>query len=543
VLVGILVAVGLAIVVTLAVFLIREHLKAEHEKLGRFLLHLGWMLGVVMLIGGILIVRTVHTSSTSALDPHPDSTFHLAALGDSYTSGEGARHFFPGTDNPSNGCRRASTAYPYLVAKQDGYSLTFLACSGAVTRDVDGLASPPRLQGEGQYPDSPRQIAGRLPQLVALQQATTELRSKSGRGFNAVILGIGGNDAKFGEVGKACAMPGRSECLADAQDWLDNIRDAVYPALTRTYREVKTAADGAPVFVTTYPDPLGPGRSCIPGIDNREYVFLRDDFIPFLDAIIERAAAVTGVRVIDLSHAFDGKRLCQVPFGNSDLNVIGLGATLSLRQNLARLRNLGHDSFHPNERGHVDIATKVEAALRAWRSGDFPVPASEPDRPPAEPDPAARANLGSTKGFDFAGTGCPGPILASIKTVSIPRNSKVFTLTGAHSFGRTCYRQYGQAGWRHVTNDSKGTAAVPVRVKFKGIASENLILAQQPDDSWAEAVVVGDNAEPATRQISYLTWSRLRWFVLGIEILAIVGLGALLWRERRRVHLGQRTID
>ncbi len=526
-LVRVLLVVGLAVIVVLVVLIAREHLKDEHEKLDHFLLHLSWVLGVFVLLAGVLIARTIHTSSKSALDPHPDASFHLAVLGDSYTSGEGARHFFAGTDTARNGCRRAPTAYSYLLAEKDDDSLTFLACSGAVTRDIDGLASASRKQGQGQYPNSPSTVAGGLPQLVAFDHASAALKQATGHGFNAVILGIGGNDANFGNVGKACATPGRSDCLAEAQDWLDNIRDTVYPSLKRTYREVKAAAGSAPVFVTTYPDPLGPGNSCIPGIDKGEYVFLRDDFIPYLDATIERAAAVTGVRVIDLSNAFDGKLLCQVSFGKSDLNVIGLGATLSLKQPLARLRNLGHDSFHPNERGHVDIAAKVQAALDAWQAGHLPVPATVPDTPPAEPDPAARAGLGSTTGFDFSATGCAGPSLASIKTVSLPRDAKVFTLTGVHASARTCYRQFGQTGWRHVSSDATGTVAVPVSVTFKGIASENQILAQQPDGSWTEAIVVGDNTQPAAQQKSYV-----KWFVLGGEAVVILLLGAWLWFKR-----------
>jgi hypothetical protein len=55
---------------------------------------------------------------------------NYVAIGDSYSSGTGA-----GSYNLSSSCQRSTSAYPYLVAAAKGYSLNFVACSGATTVD------------------------------------------------------------------------------------------------------------------------------------------------------------------------------------------------------------------------------------------------------------------------------------------------------------------------------------------------------------------------------------------------------------------------
>lgn len=75
-------------------------------------------------------------------DPSPvrDSAAPLmVALGDSFMSGEGAERYLPDTDVPADRCHRATSAHPYLVAKQLGMRLVSAACSG---RHDGGLHIP-----------------------------------------------------------------------------------------------------------------------------------------------------------------------------------------------------------------------------------------------------------------------------------------------------------------------------------------------------------------------------------------------------------------
>src|SRR5215212_278600 len=73
------------------------------------------MLGVAMLLvaGAVaaFVVGITRPAATDPVDPNPGADERIAALGDSYLSGEGARRFFRGTDAPrSNTCHRAPTA-------------------------------------------------------------------------------------------------------------------------------------------------------------------------------------------------------------------------------------------------------------------------------------------------------------------------------------------------------------------------------------------------------------------------------------------------
>ena len=68
-----------------------------------------------------------------------------AALGDSYASGVGSRNYY----SDSGSCYRSPSAYAVLDAARVGATLTFNACSGAQTADVQnnqlgGLSSTTR---------------------------------------------------------------------------------------------------------------------------------------------------------------------------------------------------------------------------------------------------------------------------------------------------------------------------------------------------------------------------------------------------------------
>jgi hypothetical protein len=106
-------------------------------------------------------------------------TDSYAALGDSYSSGEGLAPYEPGTDDPSqmNTCHRSDEAYPQLLdsARQLGPTL-FAACSGAVTDNLINALNT----------DVPAQIS-EIPANV-----------------KTVTLTIGGNDAGFSSVVKKC---------------------------------------------------------------------------------------------------------------------------------------------------------------------------------------------------------------------------------------------------------------------------------------------------------------------------------------------------
>jgi hypothetical protein len=194
---------------------------ASHRTTSRAARVPGWMRWAAgLVVAGVVIAAVVLKITTgSILPPWEDSEAppapRVVALGDSYISGEGARAFFAGTDDRRNKCRRAPTAYPYVVAQRLGWRLTFVACSGARTEDI--LTKP-------QYANFPENVYGAKPQAQVL---------KDTKDANVVLLSIGGNDAAFGEIGQGCARPDRPDCRNSAERWVRALDRKVYPALLK----------------------------------------------------------------------------------------------------------------------------------------------------------------------------------------------------------------------------------------------------------------------------------------------------------------------
>ncbi len=285
----------------------------------------------------------------------------LFALGDSYSSGEGAKQFLPGTNTiGTNECRRAETAYPVLVAKRASLDLKFAACSGATTKNVLTV---------GQEPDSPPTIYGAEPQISILASATKD---------DIVTIGIGGNDAGFAKIVQTCLQ---SNCSAKQAKWLSDI-STVQIRLTETYRAIRNRA-AATIFAVTYPNPLGT-KNCVLGLSRDEWDFLRLRFIPSLNVAVRAAARDAGVNLIDLETSYEGFRLCEVKTSAAALNII----SVSLTSSGTSVGDFLHNSFHPNARGHL-LASRVVFDAITLTTGN-PPPATPPPEsvPPAPPPPA-----------------------------------------------------------------------------------------------------------------------------------------------------------
>ena len=156
----------------------------------------------------------------------------LLALGDSYSSGEGAGEYEPGTDNGNNSCHRSRNAWPTLLAHQRGLGvLPSIACSGATLTDLmSGRA------GSGQ----PERRAAQLARIAG--NATV------------VTVTIGGNDLGFRSIIQDCIA---GDCVAKyhrpSGDVLDARIDDLARRLPAAYRAIQAAAPRARVFVVDYP--------------------------------------------------------------------------------------------------------------------------------------------------------------------------------------------------------------------------------------------------------------------------------------------------
>ncbi len=151
---------------------------------------------ICLIAAGVLFFTIVAgPEETLPIDPHQGAASRMVVLGDSYIAGEGAPSYFPGTDVLHvNGCHRAATAYPYLVADDLELSLTFAACSGEDVRR-----------------HLPRSVPGEPGQRPRREEAARR-SAREPRPSKLVLLSIGGNDAGFAEIGAACATPGEPDC-------------------------------------------------------------------------------------------------------------------------------------------------------------------------------------------------------------------------------------------------------------------------------------------------------------------------------------------
>lgn len=209
---------------------------------------------------------------------------YILVLGDSYASGEGAQEYLPGTNEivpgPTtktsvNECRQAPTAWGFELARlaaRDAISdggkafptrVLFLACSGAVSENID---TEERLGRDGNV-HGPAELALYKDAVERLHLDPPAL----------VLVGIGGNDGGFGDLGKTCVGPGN--CAEVAEQFLRNRPDRLVDpppegqseslvdiaddlrAAFNNIREV--VGEKIPVVATSYPEPVATaGRRC-----------------------------------------------------------------------------------------------------------------------------------------------------------------------------------------------------------------------------------------------------------------------------------------
>jgi lysophospholipase L1-like esterase len=254
----------------------------------------------------------------------------LLALGDSYSSGEGAGDYQPGTDTADNTCHRSRNAWPILLAHQRGLkALPSIACSGATLTDlISGRA------GSGQ----PERRLGQLGRIAA--NATV------------VTVTIGGNDLGFRAVLQNCIV---GDCVAryrrPSGDILDARIDDLARRLPAAYRAIHAAAPKARLFVVDYPKlfpDAEPNCAALRRITPEEGDYLNRK-VERADTAILDAAREAGVTGIDVSTALHGGELTCA--GAQYLNRVS-----------PRLKLLSA-SFHPNAAGQERLARAVATAL------------------------------------------------------------------------------------------------------------------------------------------------------------------------------------
>ena len=228
------------------------------------------------------------------------------ALGDSYSSGVGTRVYY----NDGTSCDRSPDAYGPLVSAARGYALTFEACSGAKTTDVNSSQLGPL-------------------------SATT----------NLVTITIGGNDAGFSNVIVNCALYYFTcgSAISSANSFISNQLPGL---LNTTYGDIRSKAPNAHVVVLGYPHLFtASGTTCNVNLLTSGNEEKLNNTADLLDSVISGRAAAHGFTYVDPRSAFLPHEVC-----SSSAWLNGQSNPLS-------------ESYHPNISGQAEFATLVEAVL------------------------------------------------------------------------------------------------------------------------------------------------------------------------------------
>lgn len=321
------------------------------------------------------------------------------ALGDSYTSGEGAGDYQLGTDTAADACHLSFNSYPLRLSRDvftadGGHSV---ACSGALIDDLasrsgsyqgQALDGVPRAQRPDSQVDS--LLGGFTPGELAQHEFVGRYQPR------VLTVGVGGNDIGFGGILQACVEPhlGGNTCYDTYEQRLQliNLIDATYFKWTGLYRQLQAEAPSTTIYAIGYPQIATSGGNCALNVHlNEAEIAFSQQLITDLDAVIAQAAGDSGVRYVDISRALYGHRLCET--ASSVVAVNGLtagrqtGITKTVGGHSVSVKFLSLGSYHPNALGQELIeqailkATGHFAAVPLVAAGAATLPQPAADDP------------------------------------------------------------------------------------------------------------------------------------------------------------------
>jgi lysophospholipase L1-like esterase len=253
------------------------------------------IIGLLALAFGMLIPA----ASAAALPQY-------VALGDSYSSGVGTRVFY----EESGECDRSPDAFGPKIAAADSYTLSFQACSGAKTTEVNEKQLGPL-------------------------SATTSL----------VTITIGGNDAGFSNVILNCALY-YFTCGSAIGEANEFIKSKLPGLLETTYKDIRAKATTAKVVVLGYPKLFTKeGKTCNVNFLTSGNEKKMNESAELLDSVIKARAETAKFTFVNPTSAFESHEVCS---SSEWLN--GQSDPLS-------------ESYHPNVAGQAEFTSLIEAVL------------------------------------------------------------------------------------------------------------------------------------------------------------------------------------
>ena len=359
-----------------------------------------WAGEAVIAIGALALVWALAPGSKpndDFLEPKTGDRV-MIVMGDSYSSGEGAKAYYEGTNTSEAGirnkCRRAPTAYgPTLVS--DGLSLdagapidsiAFLACSGADIVHVAGIpvaggksdtgsasksesVSDESVSDESESDESESAPGGQYGEPTQLARAAAVRDAVGRKAIELVLVGISGNDAGFGTVIAECIVPG--ECTSRAARRLETLA-ATGPRLAATYKAIRaTLGDGPRYVAVPYPVPLAEASCGESLFSDAEHAYLVA-YTHQINSVMRQAAQRSGWEFADtVADVFVDSEsgLCMGGSGAPSMNHVAPSQEFGVLEDQVLPTNWLHNSMHPTAAGHERVA----AALADWlRNNDRP---------------------------------------------------------------------------------------------------------------------------------------------------------------------------
>lgn len=262
-----------------------------------------------------------------------------AALGDSFTSGEGETldgHYLTETNTKTNRCHVSSRSYPYSIGREWRVAVMNAACSGARSSQIIANSAA----GKGQL----QRIRDTLPDVIS--------------------IGIGGNDAGLMDKLKDCL--GITTC-----EWAHNpakqgpiLREiqAIIPKLGDLLSVVRRDVPMSRIVLVGYPQIIsdaenaqcGLAKSLLLNTEERHFI---TETLHYLNQVIESVARANGVQYANIDRAFLGERLCEGD--NKAMNSVRFGTDMTLVDTLPNLKVIASESFHPSPIGHQMTASTI----------------------------------------------------------------------------------------------------------------------------------------------------------------------------------------
>jgi hypothetical protein len=291
------------------------------------------------------------------------------ALGDSYTSGEGAFDYRAGSDSDTNKCHLSANSYPLLLTRDlftsnGGHSV---ACSSAKIYDTGNSDDSYRGQiknGFSYFELERNQTllssikTNYLPGYIAQHRFVQDYQPR------VVTVSVGGDDIGFSDIVSSCVLPhisvhtSNNVCFNTYEDRLEllNLIKRTETRWQTLFRQLAKEAPFASIYAVGYPDIITDTGNCGLNVHlNQSEREFAKELIVNINSAMQQAAIASGIRYVDISQALVGHRLCETSSSNVAVNGLTAGNDIGLHG----VNVVGNESYHPNSLGQLLIAQEI----------------------------------------------------------------------------------------------------------------------------------------------------------------------------------------